>query len=266
MKVLIIGGDRRMLSARRELEKNGFYVDTLGLIEGDRGNISDADTVLLPAPATRDGININCPITKARIPLETLKKANPNTKIFGGGKHEISNYTNYLALDEYALQNAVLTAEGALSYAIEHTDFSLWKSNVLVIGYGRVGKIITDRLNGFKPKLTVSARNPRDFAMLDALGFSHINTEAIESVSQRFDIVFNTVDIKFSERTAESLSGALFIDLSSYGGLPENAGERHNITYVKLPGIPGKTAPDTAGKIIAETVIKSLNIKGEKYA
>ena len=255
-----------MLAARRELEKNGFFVDTMGLIEGDCGDITTADIILLPAPATRDRVSINCPLTKADIPLEILRGAKCNAKIFGGGDLEIKNYTDYLACDEYALKNAVLTAEGALSYAIENTDFSLWKSNILVIGYGRVGKILTDRLQGFKPNLTVSARNSRDFATLDALGIRHTQTSDISVAGRRFDIVFNTVDIKFSKQTVKSISPTLFIDLSSRGGIQENGDEKYSAAYVKLPGIPGKTASETAGKIIAETVIKSLNIKGEKYA
>lgn len=255
-----------MLAARRELEKNDFFVDTLGLTDGDCGNILAADIILLPAPVTRDRVNINCPVTKTQIPLKILLGAKSDAKIFGGGSLEAKNYTDYLALDDYALKNAVLTAEGALSYAIENTGFSLWKSDILVVGYGRVGKILTDRLTGFKPNLTVSARSSRDFAMLDALGINHTETSAIAQSGRRFDIVFNTVDIKFSEQTIKSISPTLFIDLSSRGGLEENGAEKHYPGYVKLPGIPGKTASDTAGKIIAETVIKSLNIKGEKYA
>lgn len=245
-----------MLFAKKEFERNNFETETLGLKQNDNGNIANAGIIVLPVPATRDGVNINCPITKETIPLKILNSAPENIKIFGGGKLDINNYTDYLALDEYALKNAVLTAEGAIAYAIDNTEYSLFNSRVLVIGYGRVGKVLTERLKGFYPYLTVSARNERDFAMLDTLGINHINTEKIADCGNTFDIVFNTVDIKLSDGIAKRLTSTLFIDLATHGGFMDNADKKHNINYIKLPAVPAKTAPDTAGKIIAETVIK----------
>lgn len=263
MKVLIIGGDRRMVFAKDKLIEYGYTVDTMGLNGVDSGDINGADIILLPVPATRDLVNINCPITNRIIPLDILKNRKPKTRVFGGGKLPIDNYTDFLLSDEYAIKNAALTAEGAISYAIEQTDFSLWQSSILVIGYGRVGKALVSRLTAFAPRLTVSARSGRDFSTLDTLGINHIKTNEISTSTKPFDIVFNTVDIKLDLSAAERLKGALFIDLASKGGFD---GEYDGITYKKLPGIPGKTAPITAGKIIAETVINSLDAKGEKYA
>ncbi len=244
-----------MLYTCKALENSGFSVDTLGLNQNDCGDVSAADAILLPVPVTRDGVNINCALSGRTIPLEIINQSSKSTKVFGGGKLNFDNYTDYLSLDGYALKNAVLTAEGAIAYAIENTDFSLWKSRVLVIGYGRVGKVLTDRLKGFNAELVVSARNERDFAMLDTIGIKHIETSKIES---GFDIVFNTVDIKHSEDVASALAGSLFIDLSSRGGFNDGTAEKYGMRYIKLPSVPSKCAPKTAGGIIAETVIELL--------
>ncbi|MBR4761251.1 MAG: hypothetical protein IK086_01265 [Clostridia bacterium] len=257
MRVLIIGGDRRMQYAKAELEAHGFTAEVFS----GAGDLKSADIILLPVPLTRDGVNINCPEAREVIPLGILDNLSENTLVFGGGKLNIKNYTDYLALDEYAVKNAALTAEGAISYAIDNTDFSLYRSDILVIGYGRTGRVLADRLKAFAPRLTVSARSGRDFASLDTLGIRHIKTGSIENCKTHFDIVFNTVDIKFSIGAANALKSALFLDLSSRGGFIEGAAEQSGINYVKLPGIPGKVAPRTAGKIIAETVINS--VKGE---
>lgn len=257
MTILIIGGDHRMIFAKRELEKAGFSVEILNTPE-NIGAIKGADVVLLPVPVTRDGVNINCLFTDKKLPLNILKDINKNTKVFGGGKLDLDNYTNYLALDEYAIKNAALTAEGAISHAIENTCFSLWKSNILIIGYGRVGRALQSRLSGFYPNLTVSARSEHDFAALGSLGIKHIKTENLKENRQDFDIVFNTVDIKLDEPVAAALSGTLFIDLSTSGGFENNAASLHDIEYKKLPGIPAICAPETAGKIIAETVISKI--------
>ena len=245
-----------MLFANKELKDRGFITETLGLFSGDNGNFNNKDIILLPAPITRNGVDINCPLTNKQIPLDILNSAQENTKIFGGGKLDLKNYTDYLTLDGYAIKNAVLTAEGAISYTIENTDFSLWKSRILIIGYGRVGKVLAERIMGFKPRLTVTARNERDFSVLDMLGINHMGTSEIAKCKEQFDIVFNTVDIKLSTDTARALSSSLFIDLSTFGGFLGDSYRESNIKYTKLPGIPGKTSPDTAGRIIAETVIK----------
>lgn len=243
-----------MLAAKDELEKNGFNVFTMGLGE-DSGQLTDANIILLPVPVTRDGVNINCALTGAVIPLDILKSLPQSARIFGGGKLDLNNYTDLLALDEYAIKNAVLTAEGAIAYALENTDFALFESKILVIGYGRVGKVLTSRLLGFYPDITVSARSERDFASLEAGGIRHIATGDLHRVSAPFDIVFNTVDIKFQSEVKAALSPTLFIDLSSRGEFEENGNDNQRVRYIKLPGIPAKTAYKTAGKIIAETVI-----------
>ena len=255
MRVLIIGGDRRMIFVNNYLKEKGYTVDTLGLLKNDKGDIKTADMIILPVPVTRDKVNINCVLTSKQIPLDILKDAKREATIFGGGKLNLDNYTDYLAKDEYAIKNAVLTAEGAISYAIDNTEFSLWKSRILVVGYGRLGKVLADRIKGFSPHLTVSARNERDFATLDMLGINHIKTEDIGRFDEQFDIIFNTVDIKLNYK-----GKALFIDLSSSGGVTDVSG---GLKYIKLPGVPSKTAPQTAGKIIAETVISLANVKGE---
>ena len=243
-----------MIYACDYLRKNGYTTDTLGLYENDNGDIRKADIVILPVPVTRDTVNINCTLTGRLIPLEIIKNAKPDARIFGGGKLDFNNYTDYLARDGYAIKNAVLTAEGAIAYTLENTGFSLWESKILIVGYGRLGKALADRIKGFCPHLTVSARSERDFATLDMLGISHIKTGEKLKCGQ-FDIIFNTVDIKL-----DCPDNVLFIDLSSSGGIME---QKDGIIYKKLPGIPGKTAPVTAGKIIAETVISLANAKGE---
>ena len=88
------------------------------------------------------------------------------------------------------------TAEGAIKLAIENTDCTLWKSRVLVIGNGRVGKILAERLKALGAYVTVSARKPADFGLLSALGFDYINTEHLNLKPIDYNIVFNTVDAK----------------------------------------------------------------------
>lgn len=258
-KILLIGGDIRIRTVYSEFKKKGFLPETLGLFDDDDGKIEEADIIILPIPASRDGKRICCPLTNRFIPLSDIEKSKPDALILGGcisfsSRHSI----DYGSLDSYALLNAVPTAEGAIATAIETTPFTLWKSNVLVIGAGRTGKILSERLAAMKCCVTVSARKNADFALLDAMNIKHIHTADIAKQAENFDIIFNTVDAPVLENITFVKKNALLIDLSSRGCIsPEKISEL-GIKFLKLPGIPGKTAPETAGRLLAEVLTELL--------
>lgn len=261
-KILLAGGDTRTRILCERLKKTGFTVDTLGLFDEDEGKTEWADIIILPIPVTRDGRSICCPLTNRFVPIETVTQKGKEKLILGGGEMEgIDNYINYGNLDEYALLNAVPTAEGAIAAAVQNTDFCLWKSRVLVIGFGRVGKVLAERLIGMKCDVTVSARKPSDLALIDIIGANYINTADIAE-SGSFDIIFNTVDhpvLTFDT----TLQNTLIIDLSTAGCIDADDAAVRGARYLKLPGLPGKTAPKTAGEILYSTVIGALRRKGE---
>ncbi len=240
--------------AYKELKNLGYTVDSLGLINDDCGKIENTDIVLLPVPTTRDGEHIFCPQTNKIIPLDFVKKARENTLVLSCGyTFEKINCIDYLKLDSFCYLNAVPTAEGAIAKAILDTPFCLWKSRVLVVGNGRVAKILADRLKNLGCNLTVSARKSRDFAFLDAMGIKHIYTNEVAKNAHRFDIIFNTIDIPLFE-DFDKLRNCYLYDLSTRGCIDFDKAKEQNIKAYKLPGLPGKTAPYTAGKIIAQTV------------
>lgn len=254
MNVLIIGGDSRMNIAFDKLKKQGYIIDSLGLNNNDNGKIELADVVLLPVPTTRDGKTVFCPQSDKTIPLEYIKNVKKDALILSCGyRYGNLNCIDYLNLDDFCLLNAVPTAEGAIARAIIDTPFCLWQSQVLVIGCGRIAKILIDRLNALKCNLTVSARKSSDFAYLDALGIKHIHTKDVYNNASKFDVIFNTIDINIFN-DFDTLKSCYLYDLSTKGCLDFEKAKSSNIKAKKLPGIPGKIAPITAGNIIAQTV------------
>lgn len=240
--------------AYKELESQGYTVDSLGLINDDCGKIEDADVVLLPVPTTRDGKNIFCPQSDKVIPLDYINQANNNALILSCGyTFPNLNCVDYLQLDSFCYLNAIPTAEGAIARTILDTPSCLWGSRVLVIGCGRVAKVLIDRLAALKCDLTVSARKSRDFAYLDTLGIKHIQTNDAQKIAHKFDIIFNTIDVHLFDNL-KTLKNCYLYDLSTKGCLDFDKAKEQNIKAQKLPGIPGKIAPVTAGKIIAQTV------------
>ncbi len=247
-----------MKAAYNHLLRQNLEVSTLGLFEGDSGNVECADILLFPVPTTRDGINVYCPQTGLTIPLDIANQAKSNAIILSGGYSFTRPHINYLTDDGYCLLNAVPTAEGAIAAAINATDFTLWGSRVLVIGAGRVARILYDRLKGLGCELTVSARKQSDFCLLDALSVKHIHTRNVALNAAEYDIIFNTIDVPIFKGALENLKNTFVFDLSSKGCMDYQKAQELGIKAQMLPGIPGKCAPITAGKIIAQMVMQYI--------
>ena len=262
MKITIAGGDNRFKNLKNFLKNKGFFVETSGLFENDNGNYKNSDVIILPVPTTKDKRTVFTPLTDKKIYLDEICNNAKDNALILTCNYSVpqKNFINYGALDSYALLNAVPTAEGAISLAIQNTDFTLWNSKILIIGYGRIGKILADRLKGFNAKITVSARKESDFALLEALGFDYINTELLKNNSLDYDIIFNTVDaeVLFPDNF-KIKKPYLIIDLSSKGGINKDSEFKENIKYIKYSGVPNKTASKTASEILNNTILKIIN-------
>lgn len=246
-----------MLVAKKELEDKGFRVDTLGLFEGDNGNIKTSDILLLPVPTTKDGVNVFAPLTGRVIPLEWVENSITHSQTVLCCNYSFKNgkCTDYNRLDGYAILNAVPTAEGAIKWAIEKTPFTLWNAKVLVIGYGRVGKVLADRLKALGSKVTVSARKSPDFALITAFNMETVHTVKLNEGILDYDIVFNTVDVPvLDNETLKNSPCDFFLDLSSLGGFDLEYARSIGKRADTAPALPGRTAPETAGRVLAQTV------------
>lgn len=261
-KITIIGGDNRLKILKDNLKNQGYHVDTLGLFEDDIANLSTSKVIVLPVPTTKDGENIYTPLTNKKISLSFVKENTDDKQLILCCNYlfEKRKCIDYNSLDSYALLNAVPTAEGAIKMAIENTPFTLWGAKVLVIGYGRVGKILSNRLKALGCDLTVSARKDADFALLQSLGITCIHTSEIGTKPLDYDIVFNTVDHPvIPDCSFENSNCSLLVDLSSKGGFDINTAKRKGIKAFKAPGLPGIIAPKTAGEILTKVISELVN-------
>jgi len=284
-KLLFVGGDLRQIRAINEISKLGNLVDALGfedeqakkLSEDVRllGGFSETDNtyhaVVLPLPYTTDGENINAPFCRNIIPLtEFFNIVSPKTKILAGrcdnkikGIAESNRIplVDYSCREELAMLNAVPTAEGAIQIAMEETPFTIHSSNCLIIGCGRIAKILAKMLFGIGAKVTIAARKKRDLAFGYAMGYSTATLSQLGDEIGEFDIVFNTVPSMILDFDLLSRIGrkTLIIDLASKpGGVDFDEARRRGIRVIWALSLPGKVAPDTAGDIICSTILNIL--------
>lgn len=100
---------------------------------------------------------------------------------------------DYFQREELTVANAAATAESALQIAMEHLDRTLLGMECLVLGFGRIGKLLAYRLHGLGAHVTVTARKPADLAWIRAYGWQALDTGRLDGALCDFGAVFNTV-------------------------------------------------------------------------
>ncbi len=257
LNILILGGDKRQVYLSKELEKDGhsikhYYRESDFLLD-----FTGFDIIILPYPASKDKKNLFNPLGGCEISLEEIFLKARGTRVLSGGSFEGDNLTDYSANERLLFKNAELTAEGAVAYAIDNTEFSLSSARCLVIGNGRIGKLLANKLKLLGARVDISARKEADFAYINAFGYTCIKTEEIERQIEKYDIIFNTVPFKVLSFAAleKTKRDAVIIELASppYGLSFEDA-KTLGIKCVLAAALPGKTAPKTAALILKETL------------
>lgn len=272
--VLIIGGDRRFLFLGELLKKRnrvsflGFEKQKGGQnnISFDEATSSCYDYIVLPVPSFKDGF-VNSPFSALKISCENvLSLIKQKTVLLGAmlpddflelaSKYKVE-YFDYFLREELTVANAWLTAEGAVAIAVSESDFSLFGADVLVMGYGRIGKALSHILKGYGARTDVSARKASDFAWIRAFGHTAINTADIKEHIGKYDIIFNTIPKPLLNKEALSLvkDNCLIIDLASLpGGADKAFAKEKGIKLIHALGLPAKVSPKEAGKIIMEAI------------
>lgn len=272
--ISIIGGDLRIVKLANML-KNNYNVKTYALENGvEIQNISNsieqcitnADIIISAIPFSKDGVKINTPYSKEEINIEELfSKANGKTIIAGNITNEIKELAinknvqiiDILEQEELAILNAVSTAEGAIQIAISNIPKNLCGSNVLIMGFGRIGKILAKMLVGFGANVSCEARKNSDLAWIKSYGYEPIDISNLKNNLSRFDIIFNTIPsiILDKEKLEQVKEEALIIDLASApGGVDKEQVEKLNKKYILALALPGKISPESSAEYIKQTL------------
>lgn len=163
-----------------------------------------------------------------------------------------------------SLLNAVSTAEGAILEALLHKSTVLHKSCCFVLGFGRCGKIIADRLKGMCACVTVCTENEEELALALSFGFNTLQLSKLPQNIFRCEYLFNTIPACILNRGCleHASKDCLIIDIASNRiGADYEAAKQLGIDLLYCPGLPGKYAGKSCAKQLSEYVIKHVNIK-----
>ncbi len=286
-KLAVLGGDARELVLIPELIRQGALVNVAGfpeledlkgarIFETVEEAVSDVEAVIIPMPGTDDEGNIRAVYASKKIKLteDVLAGLVPGTPIFiGVAKPFIRSWSEKYGLklyeiaemDHVAIFNSIPTAEGAIQIAMQETPITIHGSKCAILGFGRIGITLAQKLHALGAEVTIAARKKRDLARGIASGYNAVNFNEIDKVLSEANIVFNTVPamVLDSKRLKKISPGTLILDLASGpGGTDFQGAEKLGLKAILAPGLPGKVAPVTAGKILAqvlpELIVQSL--------
>ena len=284
-KFAVIGGDLRNLALAEHLRADGKTTDVYGFEKQKPPQmptaplvqiLQESEVVIGATPCCSNPDVLNAPFHSGRLVADSvLAMMHPN-QIFIAGRipaHLMAQAAargiravDILEREEMAILNAIPTAEGAIQLAFERMKITLHGANALILGYGRIGKILAKMLQGIGAHVYVAARKPQDAAALRGYGHHYVPYETLERQLGVMDVIFNTVPHIILNRTNLKFVSkhCVLIDMASRPfGIDFEASKEEKLDVVWAPSLPGKVAPVTAARYMQETIYSILQEVGE---
>lgn len=225
--------------AKYRLEEQG--ISTTEIPRWDTGHL------LLDVPSFRPGSSL----CKSRN-LDTLLSSLPRDVTIWGGNLDHPALEGFRTVDLlhneiYLAENAAITAHCTVKLVSPLLTATWAETSTLIIGWGRIGKCLARLLRDMGCPVTVAVRSTKDLATLRSLDYRAIPMGELHAHVHKFRLIINTAPVPVLEESC--CPDALKIDLASNRGI---AGE--NVVWAR--GLPGIHAPESSGKLIADTFLQ----------
>lgn len=282
--IAVVGGDLRIIKVVEMLLRDGYKVYTYGLELSEElmdiqeleqcptlnDAVKNATIVLGPIPLTSDRKNLSMPFSNNKLSVEEFIKNISNKTLIAGHipealkkdmKENDINFIDIAKREEFVVLNAIATAEGTIQIAMEETQRTLHGSKILIMGFGRVGKVLAKMLSGLGAEVYCEARRDDDLAWIQVYGYEPIHLVNLDKHLDKFDIIINTIPFQVLNEDKLSLvrNDVVIIDLASNpGGVDVKAAKEKGIKLVWALSISGRVAPLTSAEYIMETLYNVL--------
>lgn len=292
-KISVIGGDLRISKLASMLAEDGNQVSVYGMEksneieENDKitkcanleETINRSDIIIGSVPFLKGEDEMYATFSNKPIKVEELLKNRHKDKIFIAGsiplaskiflEKKFGKVIDVMEREELVILNTIATAEGTIEVAISNTDKILHGSKVLVLGFGRVGKVVARKFYELSARVSCAARKTSDLAWIKAFGYEAININFLkeDSINNKktladFDIIINTVpQMIVTKNTMKYMKkDVLLIDLASNpGGINKDDAKDLGLKLVWALALPGKVAPVTSAEFIKLTIYNILD-------
>ena len=280
--ITVVGGDLRTVKLIEMLDNDGYKVYTYGLENSEEvlnmervelcptleEAVSASKVVVGPIPLSSDRKRLSMPFARNNVELGDFVSALKGKYLIAGNigiKEELDangiQFTDLLKREEFSVLNTIATAEGTIQIAMEETQRTLHGSNVLVMGFGRIGKVLAKMLDGIGAKVYCEARKNEDISWIKAYGYNPIHLNDLNENLGKFDIIINTIPFQILDEERLNLvkKESIIIDLASNpGGVDRRAARDKNLKVIWALSLPAKVAPLTSAEFIKETIYHVL--------
>lgn len=280
--ITVVGGDLRIVKLVEMLNKDGYQVFTYGLENSDEilalesvemcptleEAVSHSKVVIGPVPLSSDKKRLSTPFGRNFVELDEFIEALKGKYLIAGNigiKDELDEnniqFTDLLKREEFSVLNTIATAEGTIQIAMEETQRTVHGTNTLIMGFGRIGKVLAKMLNGIGANVYCEARKDEDISWIKAYGYKPVHLNDLNENLNQFDIIINTVPFQLldSERLSLIKKDAVIIDLASNpGGVDRKAARENKLKVIWALSLPAKVAPLTSAEFIKETLYHVL--------
>jgi len=282
--VAIIGGDARQLEVIRKLIELDAKISLIGFDQLDEGfvgatktqlsqvDFSKVEAIMLPVSGTSLEGEVETIFSNEKIILKEdhLKSTPKHCTVYSGISNQYlksivqasdRKLVELFERDDVAIYNSIPTMEGTLMMVIQNTDITIHRSNVVVLGFGRVGMSVARAFHALGANVKVAAIESDLLARVFEMGFQPVELAQLAKEIENTDVCINTIPAKVltGNILAKMPTRSLIIDLASKpGGTDFRYAEKRGIKAMLAPGLPGIVAPKTAGQIIANVLSKLL--------
>ena len=284
-RIAVLGGDKRQITAAQSLADKGFSVCVFGIGTGNdfhpnvtryadwKEAVGASGILLLPLPISLDGVRLHMPLSvgETEVRFDVLLDVAEGKTVLGGRLSDTFvrraeacgvRCIDYFSSEFLQQRNALPTVEGAIEIAMRSLPVTLAGTKMAVVGFGRLGELLSYKLHLLGADVTVYARREEALAKATLYGCSAVKLSengesALCGMHPMTRVVFQTVPacLLDGETLKKIPPCACLIDLASApGGIDHVAAERLGIQTVWATSLPGKYAPETAGEIIADTI------------
>ncbi len=168
---------------------------------------------------------------------------------------------DYAADEVFALQNALPSAEGALYCIMKRQKKVLQGSNIAILGYGRIAKLLSQMLKSLNCNVDIFSRKASSQAEAASNGYISLPLCELKHNVSDVDILVNTIPAPIVDK--DILSGAnpdiYLLDLASApGGIKKNDAELCKLSVDWVPGLPAIYSPHTAAEYVINSIEKIL--------
>jgi len=260
MEFAVVGGDLRFAYLTRLLCSCGRDARAVRGVNPDGMIVPQAGTEDLPRARN---VIVNWPVPNGEELLDGLAKG---TRVYFCGPRSPKGWPAHingvdLWKDEGLLtENARLTAEGAVAAAMHSGERTISGSRSLVIGWGRIGRALTEILIGMGGGVTVASRSERGRNSAAERGAESVSTENLASALPGKHLVFSTPPhpVLESRELENAERDVRIIDLASAPyGVDLEAAKELGLRAWREPGLPGRYCPFSAAEVLMRAIFRA---------